>query len=69
MDYFVRAMRVEEIPLLNKQYEEHLVQDKEFWEEQEEERVRSFEVFFDFPLIVASHADLLLTRHAILLNA
>ncbi|XP_073238688.1 eukaryotic translation initiation factor 3 subunit A-like isoform X4 [Porites lutea] len=39
MDYFVRAMRVEEIPLLNKQYEEHLVQDKEFWEEQEEERI------------------------------
>ena len=59
MDYFVRAMRVEEIPLLNKQYEEHLVQDKEFWEEQEEERVRSFEVFFYFPLIVASPADLL----------
>lgn len=57
-------MRVEEIPLLNKQYEEHLVQDKEFWEEQEEERVRSF----DFLLIVASHADLLLARHAIRLN-
>lgn len=51
MDYFVRAMRVEEIPLLNKQYEEHLVQDKEFWEEQEEERVRSFEVFFIFLLL------------------
>lgn len=44
-------MRVEEIPLLNKQYEEHLVQDKEFWEEQEEERVRSFEVFFIFLLL------------------
>ena len=39
MDYLARAMRVEEIPLLNKQYEEHLVLDKQFWEEQEEERV------------------------------
>lgn len=40
MDYLARAMRVEEIPLLNKQYEEHLVLDKQFWEEQEEDRVR-----------------------------
>ena len=40
MDYLARAMRVEEIPLLNKQYEEHLVLDKQFWEEQEDERVR-----------------------------
>ena len=40
MDYLARAMRVEEIPLLNKQYEEHLVLDKQFWEEQEEERVK-----------------------------
>jgi len=32
-------MRVEEIPKLKQQYEEHLVQDKQFWEEQEEERV------------------------------
>nr|A7SK48.2 RecName: Full=Eukaryotic translation initiation factor 3 subunit A; Short=eIF3a; AltName: Full=Eukaryotic translation initiation factor 3 subunit 10 [Nematostella vectensis] len=40
VDYFARAMRMEEIPLLNKQYEEHLVADREFWENQEEERVR-----------------------------
>ena len=40
MDYFARAMRVEEIPSLKKQYEEQLVMDKQFWEEQEEERVR-----------------------------
>lgn len=39
MDYLARAMRVEEIPLLKQQYEDHLVQDKQFWEEQEEERV------------------------------
>lgn len=39
MDYLARAMRVEEIPKLKQQYEEHLVQDKKFWEDQEEERV------------------------------
>lgn len=39
MDYFARAKRVEEIPKLKQQYDEHLVQDKQFWEEQEEERV------------------------------
>ena len=39
MDYLARAMRVEEIPKLKQQYEEHLVQDKQFWEEQEAERV------------------------------
>ena len=39
MDYLARAMRVEESPKLKQQYEEHLVQDKQFWEEQEEERV------------------------------
>lgn len=39
MDDLARVMRVEEIPLLKQQYEEHLVQDQKFWEEQEEERV------------------------------
>ena len=39
MDYLARAMRVEEIPKLKQQYEEHLVQDKQFWEDQEEDRV------------------------------
>ena len=33
-------MRLEEVPLLKKQYEEHLVADKEFWEQQERDRVR-----------------------------
>ena len=41
MDYLARAMRVEEIPLLKKQYGDQLVLNKQFWEEQEEERVRN----------------------------
>ena len=32
-------MRVEEVPQLRKQYEDQLVLDKQFWEEQEDERV------------------------------
>ena len=39
MDYLARAMRVEEVPQLRKQYEDQLVLDKQFWEEQEDERV------------------------------
>lgn len=39
MDYLARAMRVEEVPLLKKQYEDQLVSDKQFWDEQEEERI------------------------------
>ncbi|XP_074614008.1 eukaryotic translation initiation factor 3 subunit A-like [Acropora palmata] len=39
MDYLARAMRVEEVPLLTKQYEDQLVSDKQFWDEQEEERI------------------------------
>ena len=46
MDYLARAMRVEEVPLLTKQYEDQLVSDKQFWDEQEEERVRTRNVFF-----------------------
>ena len=46
MDYLARAMRVEEVPLLKKQYEDQLVSDKQFWDEQEEERVRTQNVFF-----------------------
>jgi hypothetical protein len=34
-------MRLEEVPHLKKQYEEHLVIDKEFWEAEEEKRVSS----------------------------
>ena len=46
MDYLARAMRVEEVPLLKKQYEDQLESDKQFWDEQEEERVRTQNVFF-----------------------
>lgn len=39
VDYFERAKRLAEIPLLQKQYEEQRVSDRQFHEEQEEERV------------------------------
>ncbi|XP_055585643.1 eukaryotic translation initiation factor 3 subunit A [Uranotaenia lowii] len=39
VDYFERAKRLEEIPLIEKYLEDKLVQDKEFWEKQEAERI------------------------------
>ncbi|XP_050353300.1 eukaryotic translation initiation factor 3 subunit A isoform X1 [Nymphalis io] len=39
VDYFERAKRIEEIPLLQKSLEEKQVQDKAFWEQQEKERI------------------------------
>ncbi|XP_004928942.1 eukaryotic translation initiation factor 3 subunit A [Bombyx mori] len=39
VDYFERAKRLEEIPLLQKSLEEKQVQDKAFWEQQEKERI------------------------------
>ena len=39
VDHLARAMRQVEIPMLKAKYEEHLVEDKKFWEEQEDERV------------------------------
>ncbi|XP_050667768.1 eukaryotic translation initiation factor 3 subunit A-like isoform X2 [Leptidea sinapis] len=39
VDYFERAKRLEEIPLLQKTLEEKQVQDKAFWEQQEKERI------------------------------
>lgn len=39
MDYFERAKRVEEIPLLQKYYDEERQSMKQVWEQQEEERV------------------------------
>jgi translation initiation factor 3 subunit A len=39
VDYFERAKRLVEIPLLEKQYKEQIEQDKQFHEEMEEERV------------------------------
>nr|KAG5699054.1 hypothetical protein BaRGS_025448 [Batillaria attramentaria] len=39
VDYLARAKRIEEIPLLLKQYEEEKQLNKEFWEQQEKERI------------------------------
>lgn len=39
VDYFERAKRLEEIPLLQKSLEEKQIQDKAFWEQQEKERI------------------------------
>ncbi|KAJ8878273.1 hypothetical protein PR048_018850 [Dryococelus australis] len=40
VDYFERAKRVEEVPLLQKSFEEKQVQDRNFWEQQETERIQ-----------------------------
>ncbi|KAI7805257.1 eukaryotic translation initiation factor 3 subunit A [Triplophysa rosa] len=39
IDYFERAKRLEEIPLIKKAYEEQRIKDMELWELQEEERI------------------------------
>lgn len=39
IDYFERAKRIEEIPLIQKSLEEKQVQDRKFWEEQEANRI------------------------------
>ena len=44
MDYYERAKRLEEIPLLQKYYEEERLRMKEVWEQQEQERVGVFSV-------------------------
>ncbi|XP_053682579.1 eukaryotic translation initiation factor 3 subunit A [Sabethes cyaneus] len=41
IDYFERAKRLEEIPLIEKYLETKLVQDKEFWEKQEASRIEA----------------------------
>jgi len=41
VDYFERAKRLEEIPLLQKYYDEEKQLMKEVWEQQEQERVSS----------------------------
>ncbi|XP_058450092.1 eukaryotic translation initiation factor 3 subunit A [Malaya genurostris] len=41
IDYFERAKRLEEIPLIEKYLENKLVQDKEFWEKQEATRIEA----------------------------
>ncbi|XP_050536416.1 eukaryotic translation initiation factor 3 subunit A isoform X2 [Daktulosphaira vitifoliae] len=40
MDYFERAKRIEEIPLLDQAWKEKQVHDKKFWEHQEAERIQ-----------------------------
>lgn len=41
IDYFERAKRLEEIPLIEKYLEDKLVQDKQFWEKQEASRIEA----------------------------
>ncbi|PVD29624.1 hypothetical protein C0Q70_08879 [Pomacea canaliculata] len=41
VDYLARAKRIEEIPLLLKQYEEDKKVGREFWEQQEQERIEN----------------------------
>ncbi|KAM9326448.1 eukaryotic translation initiation factor 3 subunit A [Gastrophryne carolinensis] len=41
IDYFERAKRLEEIPLIKKAYEEQRINDMELWEQQEAERISS----------------------------
>ncbi len=39
VDYFERAKRIEEVPLLEQQYENTKIKEQEFWEIQEAEKV------------------------------
>lgn len=40
MDYFERAKRIEEIPLLEMAWKDKQIHDKKFWEHQEAERIQ-----------------------------
>ncbi|CAH0713548.1 unnamed protein product, partial [Brenthis ino] len=69
VDYFERAKRIEEIPLLQKSLEEKQVQDKAFWEQQEKERIqqlieaRARDVATESRLSrMAAHRDLFMAR-------
>uniref|UniRef100_A0A673K231 Eukaryotic translation initiation factor 3 subunit A n=1 Tax=Sinocyclocheilus rhinocerous TaxID=307959 RepID=A0A673K231_9TELE len=44
IDYFERAKRLEEIPLIKKAYEEQRIKDMELWELQEEERISNMKM-------------------------
>uniref|UniRef100_A0A7N8X2I4 Eukaryotic translation initiation factor 3 subunit A n=1 Tax=Mastacembelus armatus TaxID=205130 RepID=A0A7N8X2I4_9TELE len=44
IDYFERAKRLEEIPLIKKAYEEQRIKDMDLWELQEEERISNMKV-------------------------
>ncbi|XP_002738406.1 eukaryotic translation initiation factor 3 subunit A [Saccoglossus kowalevskii] len=41
IDYFARAQRLEEIPLLKKDYEEFALMDRETWDNEEEKRIQN----------------------------
>ncbi len=41
VDHFERAKKLEEIPLLMKQYEEFVVADKEFWDQEQDEKIKT----------------------------
>lgn len=55
VDYFERAKRIEEIPLLQKMLEEKRVQDKAFWEQQEEERIKQLKGDLYYYLFIHFH--------------
>ncbi|XP_056291869.1 eukaryotic translation initiation factor 3 subunit A [Pseudoliparis swirei] len=44
IDFFERAKRLEEIPLIKKAYEEQRIKDMELWELQEEDRISNMQV-------------------------
>lgn len=41
VDYFERAKRIEEIPLIQANMKERQLQDQSFWEQQEKERIQA----------------------------
>ncbi|KAG8135561.1 hypothetical protein E2320_008576 [Naja naja] len=43
IDYFERAKRLEEIPLIKTAYEEQRIRDMDLWEQQEEERITTMQ--------------------------
>ncbi|XP_006880213.1 PREDICTED: eukaryotic translation initiation factor 3 subunit A [Elephantulus edwardii] len=44
IDYFERAKRLEEIPLIKNAYEEQRIKDMDLWEQQEEERITTMQL-------------------------
>ncbi|ELU00557.1 hypothetical protein CAPTEDRAFT_162196 [Capitella teleta] len=50
VDYLERAKRLEEIPLLQKEQEKKVEKDKEFWEQQEQERIKNMKLERDVAL-------------------
>uniref|UniRef100_A0ABM5G1Q7 Eukaryotic translation initiation factor 3 subunit A n=1 Tax=Pogona vitticeps TaxID=103695 RepID=A0ABM5G1Q7_9SAUR len=44
IDYFERAKRLEEIPLIKSAYEEQRIRDMDLWEQQEEERITNMQM-------------------------